>query len=102
MSAGISYSQIVDAVIPQAAWEETYFSLLSLKSHIQGLPGWQRFDFWAQELKEGDVKIVVVTNWDYPEQLQLWLNQGMTVDSVLRAMNPPPLSLSVNLYEEIA
>lgn len=102
MSSATAYSQIVDAIIPKEAWDETYFSLLSLKSHLQGLPGWQRFDFWAQELTNGDIKILVVTNWDYPDQLQLWLRQGTTVDAVLQTMEPPPLSLTVTLYEEIA
>jgi hypothetical protein len=102
MSSVIAYSQIVEAVVPRAAWDETYFSILSLKSHIQSLPGWQRLDVWAQDLEDGDVKVVAVTNWDYPEQLALWLEQGTTVDAILRAMQPPPLSLNVDLYEEIA
>jgi hypothetical protein len=102
MSSVIAYSQIVEAVVPRAAWDETYFSILSLKSHIQSLPGWQRMDIWAQNLEDGDVKVVAVTNWEYPEQLALWLEQGMTIDAILRAMQPPPLSLNVDLYEEIA
>ncbi len=102
MSSEITYSQAVDALIPKEAWEETYFSLLSLKSHIQSLPGWQRFDFWAQEQTDGFIKILVITSWDYPDQLGLWLQQGTTVDTLLRAMQPPPVSITVNLYEEIA
>ena len=39
MSSVIAYSQVVQATVPAAAWDETYFSLLSLKSHIQSLPG---------------------------------------------------------------
>lgn len=102
MSSVIAYSQIVEAVVPRAAWDETFFSILSLKSHIQSLPGWQRMDVWAQDLESGDVKVVAVTNWEHPEQLALWLEQGMTIDAILRAMQPPPLSLNVDLYEEIA
>lgn len=102
MSSIIAYSQVVEAVVPRDAWDETYFSLLSLKAHLQSLPGWQRMDLWAQDLESGDVKLVAVTNWDYPQQLALWLEQGMTVDAVLRAMQPPPRSLNVDLYEEIA
>lgn len=101
MGSVTAYSQVVDAVIHKAAWEETYFSLLSLKAHLQSLPGWQRFDFWAQEQTDGDIKILIVTNWDYPEQLGLWIKQGTSVDAVLRAMQPPPISLNVNLYEEV-
>jgi hypothetical protein len=102
MSSVIAYSQVVEAVVPRAAWDETYFSLLSLKSHLQSLPGWQRIDFWARDLESSEVKVVVVTNWDHPDQLALWLEKGVTVDAILRAMQPPPVSLNVDLYEEIA
>lgn len=102
MSSVVAYSQIVDAVMPRETWDEAYFSLLSLKAHLQSLPGWQRFDLWASDLDEGEIKVMVVTNWDYPEQLELWLKQGVTVDAVLRSLEPPVTSLTVNLYEEIA
>lgn len=101
MSSVIAYSQVVEAVITKEAWDETYFSLESLKAHLQSLPGWQRFDLWAQDIESGDVRVLVVTNWDHPEYLALWLEHGMTVDAILRAMEPPPRSLEVNLYEEI-
>ncbi|MCB8929290.1 MAG: hypothetical protein H6652_27105 [Ardenticatenaceae bacterium] len=102
MSSVVAYSQVVTAEVPREAWDETYFSLLSLKAHLQSLPGWQRFDFWARDKEDGHVKLIAVTNWDYPEQLALWLSKGVTVDAILRAMEPPPRDLTVDLYEEIA
>lgn len=102
MSSVVAYSQVVNAVVPRNAWDEAYFSLLSLKMHLQSLPGWQRFDLWAQDMEEGDIKLVVVTNWDYPEELAIWLQHGVTVESVLNALDPPPISLQVDLFEEIA
>jgi heme-degrading monooxygenase HmoA len=102
MSSVIAYSQVVTAELSQHSWDETYFSLLSLKAHLQSLPGFQRFDYWARELDDEYVKLMVVTNWDFPEQLALWLEKGVTTDSVLRSVEPPPRSLVVDLYEEIA
>jgi len=102
MGSIVAYSQMVTAEVPRESWDEIYFSLLSLKAHLQSLPGWQRFDFWARDLDDGDIKLTVVTNWDYPEQLALWLKQGTTADAILRSIEPPPKSLSVDLYEEIA
>ena len=102
MSSVIAYSQVVQAVVPAAAWDETYFSLLSLKSHIQSLPGWQRFDLWAHDQENGSIRVLIVTNWDYPDQLRYWLERGMTPDAILRAMQPPPQQLAVDLFEEIA
>ncbi|MCA9910634.1 MAG: hypothetical protein KC519_18390, partial [Anaerolineae bacterium] len=95
MSSVTAYSQVVQAVIAKEAWSETYFSLLSLKAQLQALPGWQRFDLWAAETEDHNVSVLIVTNWEYPEQLQIWLERGTTVDAVLRAVQPPPLSLQV-------
>ncbi|MFN2193215.1 MAG: hypothetical protein ACK2UG_12800 [Candidatus Promineifilaceae bacterium] len=102
MSSIIAYSQVVTAEVPRESWDEAYFSLLSLKAHLQSLPGWQRFDYWARDLDDDNVKLMVVTNWEFPEQLALWLEKGVTTDSVLRSIDPPPISLTVDLYEEIA
>ncbi|MEJ2013024.1 MAG: hypothetical protein P8X64_12480 [Anaerolineales bacterium] len=102
MSGTIAYAQVVEAVIPRDAWDETYFSLISLKSHIQSLPGWQRFDLWARNLEDGDVKLVVVTNWDHAHQLEQWLKKGITPEAVLRTMKPELRSINVDVYEEIA
>lgn len=102
MSSVIAYSQVVTAEVPRESWDESYFSLLSLKTHLQSLPGWQRFDFWARDIDGDNIKLIAVTNWDYPEQLAIWLENGMTVDAILRSIEPPPKSLTVDLYEEIA
>lgn len=102
MGSTIAYTQIVNAIVPKDAWDETYFSLISLKAHIQSLPGWQRFDFWARDLEDGDVKLVVVTNWDSPVQLRQWLEKGQTADAILRSMDPAPKELTVDVFEEIA
>ncbi|MGW8318616.1 MAG: hypothetical protein ACWGPS_05165 [Candidatus Promineifilaceae bacterium] len=102
MSSVVAYSQIVNAVVQREAWDEAYFSLLSLKAHLQSLPGWQRFDLWAQDMEDGNVKLIAVTNWDYPDQLKVWLSQEATVDGILRSIEPPPISLEVDLFEEVA
>jgi heme-degrading monooxygenase HmoA len=102
MSEAIAYAQVISTVISKDAWDEAYFSLLSLKSHIQSLPGWQRFDFWARDLDEGGIKVMIVTNWDHPQQLERWLKSGITADAVLRSIQPAPESLQVEVFEEIA
>ena len=102
MSSIVAYSHMVTAEVPREAWDETYFSLLSLKAHLQSMPGWQRFDFWARDLDEDHDKLIAVTNWDYPEQMALWLEKGVTTDSILRSVDPAPKSLDVDLYEEIS
>ena len=47
MAEYILYSQEIHAVIPPDAWDEAYFSLLSLKHALAGVPGWKRLDFFG-------------------------------------------------------
>lgn len=101
MSYVKAYGQIVEAEVDRAAWDETYFSLLSLKAHMQALPGWISFDLWARDLDSGNVRLVAVTNWETVDHLAEWVNSTRTVDAILRSMEPPPENLVVDLYEEI-
>ena len=92
---------MITAVLDRAAWDEAYFSLLSVKSQLQSLPGWQNFEMWANSTASSAVKVVVVTSWDEPDQLEIWMQNQTSVDAILRTMQPPPQSISVDLYEEI-
>jgi heme-degrading monooxygenase HmoA len=96
-----AYSQVVEAEVARNAWDETYFSLLSLKGHLQALPGWLSFDMWAHDLENGNIRLIAVTNWETVDHLSTWLNSAKTVDAILRAMEPPPKMLDIDLYEEI-
>lgn len=101
MSYVKAYGQVVEAEVDRDAWDETYFSLLSLKGHLQALPGWISFDLWARDLDSGKIRLVAVTNWETADHLAQWLDSAKTVDAVLRSMEPPPTTLAVDLYEEI-
>lgn len=96
-----AYSQVVRADVDAAAWDETYFSLLSLKQQMQSLPGWQGFDLWAQPMPSGMVRVLAITNWTSMDQLSIWLQTNKTVDAILRAMSPPPQMIDADLYEVI-
>jgi hypothetical protein len=93
------YSLLVDAVLPYAGWAEAYFSLLSLKAHLQALPGFQRMDIHARDLVSGDVKITVVTDFELAEQMLVWLEDGITPEGVLLQVTPPPLSMTSDMRE---
>lgn len=101
MSYVKAYGQVIEAEVDRNAWDETYFSLLSLKGHLQSLPGWISFDLWARDLDSGNIRVVAVTSWEAADYLAEWLNSTQTVDAILRSMEPPPASLAVDLFEEI-
>lgn len=101
MSSVKAYSQMITAVVDHESWDEVYFSLLSVKSQLQSLSGWQDFELWANNTDSGSIKLVVVTSWDAPDQLELWGQNQTSVDAILRSMQPPPLSMDIDLFEEI-
>jgi heme-degrading monooxygenase HmoA len=96
------YSQQVQAVIPPAAWDEAYFSLLSLKHALAGVPGWKRLDFLANNEDDDMIHVRVITNWATVEQMEAWLASDLTVEGVLKALTPPPAELTVSFYEKIS
>lgn len=96
-----AYSQVVQAELEPTAWDETYFSLMSLKAQMQSLPGWQSFDLWVRPEEAGRLHLLAVTNWSLLDQLEGWLQSNRTVDAILRAMNPPPRVLEATVYEVV-
>lgn len=95
------YSHLVDAVVPYESWDETYFSLLSLKAHYQALPGYQRMDIHARDLESGDIKVTIITNFELADQILVWLEHDITPEGLLREMQPPPLVISSDVREII-
>ena len=93
------YSYLVDAVVPWSGWDEAYFSLLSLKAHLQSLPGYQRMDIHARDLDSGDVKVTVITDFELMEQLSVWLDYGITPQGVLLEIEPPPIVITADVRE---
>jgi heme-degrading monooxygenase HmoA len=96
------YSQIVHAVLPPDAWDEAYFSLLSLKHALAGVPGWKRMDIMADNHDDGTIHLQVTTNWANVEQLEAWLKSDLTVEGVLKALTPPPIEMNVHFMEKIS
>lgn len=102
MSEYYLYSQVVHAVLPPQAWDEAYFSLLSLKHALAGVPGWKRMDVLANNRDDGTIHLRVVTNWASVEQLEAWLDSNLTVEGVLKGVSPPPALVEVGFYEKIS
>lgn len=84
------------------AWDETYFSLLSLKHALAGVPGWKRMDILANHHEDNMIHLRVITNWATVEQMEAWLDSDLTVEGVLKGITPPPENLAVSFYEKIS
>lgn len=102
MAAYFLYSQQVFAVLAPEAWDEAYFSLLSLKHALAGVPGWKRMDILANNQDDGTIHLRVMTNWATIEQLEAWLASDLTVEGILKALTPPAVNIDVGFYEKIS
>lgn len=102
MSAYFLYTQQVHAVIPPDSWDEAYFSLLSLKHTLAGVPGWKRMDILADNEQDDLIHLRVITNWATVEQMEAWLASDLSVEGVLKGLTPPPVSIWVSFYEKIS
>lgn len=102
MANYLQYSQEVRAIIPPESWDEAYFSLLSLKHALAGVPGWKRMDFLANNEDDNQIHVRVITNWGTVEELETWLDSTLTVEGVLKGLTPPPTDLQISFYEKIS
>lgn len=102
MAEYILYSQEIHAVIPPDAWDEAYFSLLSLKHALAGVPGWKRLDLLANNQEDNTIHVRIITNWESVEQLETWLDSDLTVEGILKGLTPPPAFIHTAFYEKIS
>lgn len=102
MIAFVQFTQQVSALLAPESWDEAYFSLLSLKHSLGGVPGWKRLDIMANNQPDDTIQLRVVTNWGTLDQMEAWLASDLTVEGVLKALTPPPLELKVSFYEKIS
>jgi heme-degrading monooxygenase HmoA len=96
------YAQEVHAVLAPASWDEAYFSLLSLKHALAGVPGWKRLDFLANNQDDDMIHMRVITTWDTVVQMEAWVASDLTVEGVLKALTPPPVEMEISFYEKIS
>ena len=102
MSEYFLYSQRIRAIIPPTSWDEAYFSLLSLKHALAGVPGWKRMDILANNQPDNTIHLDIVTNWGTVEQMEAWLASSLTVEGVLKGLIPPADDIKVAFFEKIS
>lgn len=102
MFSELLISQQVHVILAPASWDEAYFSLLSLKHALAGVPGWKRMDILANNEPDDLIHLRVITNWATREQMEAWLASALTVEGVMKGLTPPPHALDVSFYEKIS
>jgi hypothetical protein len=96
------YVQMVTARIPKPVWSGVLFSWLSMKGHLQGLWQFDRSQFFATEMPDGTVEAVFIVAWQGAETLTAWLQDGFSVETMLREMGIPAEDLHVRLLRDFS
>jgi hypothetical protein len=78
----VSYSSCTEAALSPGDWNLVYPSLQTLKGHVQEYPGCQGFDVFVRA-EEDRMVLHCYTTWDTPEQLEVFLDAGYTVERML-------------------
>jgi len=102
MSQDALVTQEVRAILPFAAWDEAYFSLLSLKHALAGVPGWKRLDVLANNQDDDTIHVRILSNWGTIAQLEAWLESDLTVEGILKGLTPPPIEINISFFEKIS
>jgi hypothetical protein len=102
MAHVVSYSHITDATIPAHVWDEAWFSISSWKGYVQSFPGFIGIHLAARALDNGDVRLRTAVNWEYPEQLEEWLESGWSAQALLSNLRTPAYDISEDTFEDFS
>jgi hypothetical protein len=86
----VSYSTMIEALVPASEWPFLYASLQAHKAHVQEYPGCQRMEVFVAVDDDGSVRVHGYTTWDTPEQLEAFLERGYTFERLLADVGVPP------------
>lgn len=100
----MTYAHQVRTKVPTEKWDEAYFSLLSLKAHVQSLPGWIGMQMTAGERGDSTVDVFVSTEWETLDALVTWAQSTRSPDAILRSIgaDDPNLDIEVSVAEVLA
>jgi hypothetical protein len=91
----VSYSTLTEAVVPAESWPHLYASLQAQKAHVHEYPGCQRFELFAMADDDGEMRLHCYTTWDTLEQLEVYVDQGYTLERLLADVGLPAAERSL-------
>jgi hypothetical protein len=97
-----AYVEVVQATFPREAWSGVLFSWLSLKGHLQGLHEFERTECHVTINADGRVEALFAVLWHGSDTMSVWLEQGYTVEKMLRNMGVPDSDMRVQLMRDFS
>jgi hypothetical protein len=78
----VAWSHCTVAIIPTQSWPDVYSAMQALKGHVQEYPGCQKLEAFVQ-VEDGGVRVHTYSTWDTPEQLEVFVERGYTLERML-------------------
>ncbi len=96
-----AYSHITLGSVPADIKDEVWLSFESWIGFLQSFPGLMDVRISARELENGDIRFLVNTRWQYPEQLEEWMNSKWAADKLLMAFRKPAYDVVGEAFMDI-
>ena len=94
------FAQLTRARIPEDIWDETYFALIALKGYLQSLPGFTAMEILGRADEDG-VSVLTIVRFALEDQLEQWLETGVTPQQVFDALENPPTDVTTDYLLEM-
>lgn len=101
MATANSYSHFVAATVPRDSWDQAWFSYCNWKGLLQSFSGFLWSKMAARQMENGDVRVHIVTSWEYPEQLDEMMRSDLRADILLAQLDTPAYDVSHELMQEV-
>ncbi len=95
------YSHITLASVPAGVKDEVWLSLESWVGYLQSFPGLMEIHISARELENQDIRFLIDTRWQYPEQMETWMDSKWAADKLLRAFPQPAYDIVSEPFMDI-
>ncbi len=95
------YSHVTLGSVPAEIKDEVWLSFESWMGFLQSFPGLMEVRIAARELANGDIRFLINTRWQYPEQLEDWSNSKWAADKLLMAFPKPAYDVLGEAFMDI-
>jgi hypothetical protein len=102
MAEIVSYTHVTTCTVPEQGWDEAFFALQTWKGYLQSFPGMNAVRISAKPLDNGDVRVHVYTQWQYPEELEEWLQSKVSAVYVLNSIEQKPYDMEDRIVEDFS
>ncbi len=101
MAYTAAYSHITLGSVPAEIKDEVWLSFESWVGFLQSFPGLMDVRMAARELPNGDIRFLINTRWEYPEQLQAWAASIWAADKLLMAFPKPAYDVTGEAFMDL-